>query len=176
MLRFVALVIVCLGSMCVCPGVLGTGKSVRAGEYGVKLCGREFIRAVIFTCGGSRWKRLDVEAAAPVGPADSSLPSSQYGDSSKDADVLQAEWHQKMATALAQGLVKELSNPYDDYGDYEGVPNAFSTYLHQTANGLTARSGTTWRKSPLRKRDSTLGIGTICCKWGCTRAEISALC
>lgn len=25
--------------------------------YGVKLCGREFIRAVIFTCGGSRWKR-----------------------------------------------------------------------------------------------------------------------
>uniref|UniRef100_A0A3Q2XS32 Insulin-like domain-containing protein n=1 Tax=Hippocampus comes TaxID=109280 RepID=A0A3Q2XS32_HIPCM len=26
--------------------------------YGVKLCGREFIRAVIFTCGGSRWKRF----------------------------------------------------------------------------------------------------------------------
>ncbi|KFV46078.1 Relaxin-3, partial [Gavia stellata] len=23
----------------------------------VKLCGRDFIRAVIFTCGGSRWKR-----------------------------------------------------------------------------------------------------------------------
>ncbi|KAG2466492.1 ERMP1 metallopeptidase, partial [Polypterus senegalus] len=106
----------------------------------------------------------------------SSLPNSQYGDSSKDADVLQAEWHHKMATALAQGLVKEPSNPYDDYGDYEVVPNAFSAYLHQTANGLAARSGTTWRKSPLRKRDSALGIGTICCKWGCTRAEISALC
>lgn len=30
--------------------------------YGVKLCGREFIRAVIFTCGGSRWKR-DVRTA-----------------------------------------------------------------------------------------------------------------
>lgn len=25
--------------------------------YGVKLCGREFIRAVIFTCGGSRWRK-----------------------------------------------------------------------------------------------------------------------
>ncbi|XP_052444579.1 relaxin-3-like [Carassius gibelio] len=23
----------------------------------MKLCGREFIRAVIFTCGGSRWRR-----------------------------------------------------------------------------------------------------------------------
>nr|2FHW_B Chain B, Relaxin 3 (Prorelaxin H3) (Insulin-like peptide INSL7) (Insulin-like peptide 7) [synthetic construct]2K1V_B Chain B, Relaxin-3 [synthetic construct] len=27
----------------------------RAAPYGVRLCGREFIRAVIFTCGGSRW-------------------------------------------------------------------------------------------------------------------------
>uniref|UniRef100_A0A671PU92 Relaxin-3-like n=1 Tax=Sinocyclocheilus anshuiensis TaxID=1608454 RepID=A0A671PU92_9TELE len=26
-------------------------------DFGVKLCGREFIRAVIFTCGGSRWRR-----------------------------------------------------------------------------------------------------------------------
>lgn len=25
--------------------------------YGVKLCGREFVRAVIFTCGGFRWRR-----------------------------------------------------------------------------------------------------------------------
>ncbi|XP_051568780.1 relaxin-3-like [Myxocyprinus asiaticus] len=24
----------------------------------VKLCGREFIRAVVYTCGGSRWRRL----------------------------------------------------------------------------------------------------------------------
>ncbi|KFP13778.1 Relaxin-3, partial [Egretta garzetta] len=23
----------------------------------MKLCGRDFIRAIIFTCGGSRWKR-----------------------------------------------------------------------------------------------------------------------
>ncbi|KFP98266.1 Relaxin-3, partial [Leptosomus discolor] len=23
----------------------------------VKLCGRDFVRAVVFTCGGSRWKR-----------------------------------------------------------------------------------------------------------------------
>lgn len=23
----------------------------------VRLCGRDFVRAVVFTCGGSRWKR-----------------------------------------------------------------------------------------------------------------------
>ncbi|XP_058026429.1 relaxin-3 isoform X3 [Ahaetulla prasina] len=31
----------------------------RTPTYGVKLCGREFIRAVIFTCGGSRWRRAE---------------------------------------------------------------------------------------------------------------------
>ncbi|KGL84734.1 Relaxin-3, partial [Tinamus guttatus] len=23
----------------------------------VKLCGRDFVRAIVFTCGGSRWRR-----------------------------------------------------------------------------------------------------------------------
>lgn len=34
-------------------------------DYGVKLCGREFIRAVIFTCGGSRWRRSPQSDALP---------------------------------------------------------------------------------------------------------------
>ncbi|RMC19467.1 hypothetical protein DUI87_04079 [Hirundo rustica rustica] len=49
------------------------GAVLPAGEgdgYGVKLCGREFIRAVIFTCGGSRWKRLSLLAAEPAPAAD----------------------------------------------------------------------------------------------------------
>lgn len=32
-------------------------RAIDGPSYGVKLCGREFIRAVIFTCGGSRWRR-----------------------------------------------------------------------------------------------------------------------
>ncbi|NP_001032758.1 insulin-like peptide INSL5 precursor [Danio rerio] len=31
---------------------------VQADVRTVKLCGREFIRAVVYTCGGSRWRRL----------------------------------------------------------------------------------------------------------------------
>uniref|UniRef100_A0A3B4BF82 Insulin-like domain-containing protein n=1 Tax=Periophthalmus magnuspinnatus TaxID=409849 RepID=A0A3B4BF82_9GOBI len=27
----------------------------------VKLCGREFLRAVVYTCGGSRWRREEVD-------------------------------------------------------------------------------------------------------------------
>ncbi|XP_066518791.1 insulin-like 5a [Hoplias malabaricus] len=31
---------------------------VQAEAKKVKLCGRDFIRAVVYTCGGSRWRRL----------------------------------------------------------------------------------------------------------------------
>lgn len=54
------------------------GAALPGGEgdgYGVKLCGREFIRAVIFTCGGSRWKRLSLLAVEPA-PAAGECPRS----------------------------------------------------------------------------------------------------
>ena len=41
----------------VCVNAQNSNRVVLSKDYGVKLCGREFIRAVIFTCGGSRWKR-----------------------------------------------------------------------------------------------------------------------
>ncbi|XP_048054436.1 insulin-like 5a [Megalobrama amblycephala] len=31
---------------------------MQADVRAVKLCGREFIRAVVYTCGGSRWRRF----------------------------------------------------------------------------------------------------------------------
>lgn len=34
---------------------------VRAEVKAVKLCGREFLRAVVYTCGGSRWRRFPSE-------------------------------------------------------------------------------------------------------------------
>ncbi|CAB1323934.1 unnamed protein product [Coregonus sp. 'balchen'] len=40
--------------LCVAGGL----SQVRAEVKAVKLCGREFLRAVIYTCGGSRWRRL----------------------------------------------------------------------------------------------------------------------
>lgn len=33
-------------------------EQVRAEAKAVKLCGREFLRAVVYTCGGSRWRRF----------------------------------------------------------------------------------------------------------------------
>uniref|UniRef100_A0A8C8B037 Uncharacterized protein n=1 Tax=Otus sunia TaxID=257818 RepID=A0A8C8B037_9STRI len=38
-------------------GVALAGSSEAGEGNTVKLCGRDFVRAVVFTCGGSRWKR-----------------------------------------------------------------------------------------------------------------------
>ncbi|XP_056388398.1 insulin-like peptide INSL5 [Hyla sarda] len=43
---------------CVLLAFLVAAEQVTADGQFVKLCGREFIRAVIYTCGGSRWRRL----------------------------------------------------------------------------------------------------------------------
>ncbi|XP_072294158.1 insulin-like peptide INSL5 [Eucyclogobius newberryi] len=39
--------------LCAALGPLQARAEVKA----VKLCGREFLRAVVYTCGGSRWRR-----------------------------------------------------------------------------------------------------------------------
>nr|ACA13590.1 relaxin family locus B [Tetraodon nigroviridis] len=59
MLRRVALALalVCAASVCSCAKADLMSRLIFPRDYGVKLCGREFIRAVIFTCGGSRWRR-----------------------------------------------------------------------------------------------------------------------
>lgn len=52
-----AVAVVCVGGICNCVKADVMSRLMVPRDYGVKLCGREFIRAVIFTCGGSRWKR-----------------------------------------------------------------------------------------------------------------------
>ncbi|KAK2835257.1 hypothetical protein Q5P01_015741 [Channa striata] len=39
-------------------------QQVRADVQAVKLCGREFLRAIVYTCGGSRWRRFLTESDA----------------------------------------------------------------------------------------------------------------
>ena len=52
-----AVAVVCVSGICSCVKADVMSRLIIPRDYGVKLCGREFIRAVIFTCGGSRWKR-----------------------------------------------------------------------------------------------------------------------
>ncbi|XP_068599924.1 insulin-like peptide INSL5 [Brachionichthys hirsutus] len=51
-------------ALAVLPLLLCAAMHVEVGAEGkaVKLCGREFLRAVVYTCGGSRWRRFLSEA------------------------------------------------------------------------------------------------------------------
>ncbi|XP_042321481.1 insulin-like peptide INSL5 [Sceloporus undulatus] len=52
----------------------------------VRLCGRDFVRAVVFTCGGSRWRRqlngfpkglIDQYSHLPLAPEENSIQKSE---------------------------------------------------------------------------------------------------
>lgn len=42
---------------CVLVSLLACAPPTEASQVPMKLCGREFLRAVVYTCGGSRWRR-----------------------------------------------------------------------------------------------------------------------
>ncbi|XP_036411331.1 insulin-like 5a [Megalops cyprinoides] len=53
--------LVCVLLLC----VLCAGAQAQGDVKSIKLCGREFIRAIVYTCGGSRWRRLLRERELP---------------------------------------------------------------------------------------------------------------
>ncbi|KAG9340412.1 hypothetical protein JZ751_021525 [Albula glossodonta] len=126
--------------------------------YGVKLCGREFIRAVIFTCGGSRWRRA-------VRSADDQDPFSSHDDEASEswsADSLPALSYQKLPEMEAPGWARE---------GHEGALLSRSVRSLISEEVLEAL-----RTSDRKGRDVVVGLSNACCKWGCSKSEISSLC
>ncbi|XP_066460341.1 relaxin-3-like [Eleutherodactylus coqui] len=169
------------------PGELqGQRSPVTASDYGVKLCGREFIRAVIFTCGGSRWKRLLPEdGKSPAYRSADSLQDSTYQELHplKMQSLLGSRLEQllKSNVPLRQQSLKDSFHSYDGYS-YTPVED-FSEYVQQledaseSENSAAAGSdGFPLIKSSRWRRELSIGVAGICCKWGCTKAEISSLC
>ncbi|KAM6109675.1 relaxin-3-like [Phoenicopterus ruber ruber] len=163
-----------------------------AGEgdgYGVKLCGREFIRAVIFTCGGSRWKRLSLRAMEPA-PADDSArtASGKLLGNFKLQSVSgpEAEQLQRSSPVVGWEMFKDLYS-LNDYNEYVPVADDVKELVRQVEEAVQKDRGGTgianpmgsnsylWASYPRRKRES-LGLAGMCCKWGCTKAEISTIC
>ncbi|XP_055975662.1 relaxin-3 [Sorex fumeus] len=77
----------------------------RAAPARLKLCGREFVRAVIFSCGGSRWRR------AGQGNA---FPDSNF-NADDSLDVASSEW-------LSFTLAKDPQDPYRGQRGWQGAP------------------------------------------------------
>ncbi|XP_037674294.1 relaxin-3 isoform X1 [Choloepus didactylus] len=113
----------------------------QAAPYAVKLCGREFIRAVIFTCGGSRWRRSDV------------LAHEAMGDTFPDPGSLASDLEETVASSEWLSLTKPPQAFYGGQPGWQGTRGAL-------------RGG----------RDVLAGLSSNCCKWGCSKSEISSLC
>ncbi|XP_032417918.1 relaxin-3b [Xiphophorus hellerii] len=118
--------------------------------YGVKLCGREFIRAVIFTCGGSRWRR-SVE--------DSGLIGEEILDPWRANPIPQLS---EQDPANSQALKDQVMNAV---GFSRSARSPLSEKLLEVLQG-EGRKG----------REVEFGLSNACCKWGCSKSEISSLC
>ncbi|XP_007952559.1 relaxin-3 [Orycteropus afer afer] len=131
----------------VLAGELWLQAEARAAPYGIKLCGREFIRAVIFICGGSRWRRADILTHEAMGDAFADTDTDAYGDS------LAGELDEAMASSEWLAMTKQPQTFYRGRPSWQGTPGAL-------------RGG----------RDVLAGLSSNCCKWGCSKNELSSLC
>ncbi|XP_077201056.1 relaxin-3-like [Paroedura picta] len=164
----------------------------RSGGGGVKLCGREFIRAVIYTCGGSRWKRLSQEPLLGGGAGAEFLQS----NSDKGMENLklqldldpELEQLQDIGQLIGQRPLQLLFNFHGTYNAYVPTSENLIEYSHQIENAVQQSRGgpglakllksnhIPWVNSPRRKRGYSMGVAEICCKWGCTKTEVGRLC
>uniref|UniRef100_A0A8C0UFC7 Insulin-like domain-containing protein n=1 Tax=Cyanistes caeruleus TaxID=156563 RepID=A0A8C0UFC7_CYACU len=121
----------------------------REGEgegHKVRLCGRDFIRAVVFTCGGSRWKR--------------NLPG-HHGLRGEYRENPQHFPHEE------EGDAAFSSQPEPRLGIHSEEPQDVKPEQD---------SQNTSKISVLNKREAAKLLTTSCCNVGCSRAEISSLC
>ncbi|XP_030596732.1 relaxin-3b [Archocentrus centrarchus] len=123
--------------------------------YGVKLCGREFIRAVIFTCGGSRWRR---------NAEDSALIGEETYDPWKTNPIPQLMSEQDPAES------QTWKNPALD------AASVAAGFSRSARSPITEEVLEALRSADRKGRDVVVGLSNACCKWGCSKSEISSLC
>ncbi|KAI5625907.1 relaxin-3 isoform X1, partial [Silurus asotus] len=131
--------------------------------YGVKLCGREFIRAVIFTCGGSRWRRS-------VGmPGEAGALTRDF--LSAHDDEVSDSWSAQLIPHLSY---KAQADPEVD-GLAGEAPESLA-FIRPARSLISDEVLEALRNSDRKGRDVVVGLSNACCKWGCSKSEISSLC
>ncbi|XP_061843789.1 relaxin-3b [Nerophis lumbriciformis] len=123
--------------------------------YGMKLCGREFIRAVIFTCGGSRWRR-------------------SVGDSALIGDEAFDQWNANPFPQLAGEQDGAPSNIWKE--QTIDVASVAAEFRRSARSPISEEVLEALRSADRKGRDVVVGLSNACCKWGCSKSEISSLC
>lgn len=154
-------------------------------DYGVKLCGREFIRAVIFTCGGSRWRRTtDGDLETPQWASQSEITEEDpqrtlpvVTELTDNHYPLQSSSSHSLADLLAiySGL-GERQPPHEQ--QFINEPNSLDPPQQLTLLGGQAGSPLVdiWPVSNRKKRHFSMGVAGMCCSQGCTKNDIGRLC
>ncbi|XP_007896986.1 relaxin-3 [Callorhinchus milii] len=141
-------------------------------EYGIKVCGREFVRMVIDSCGSSRLRRHSSERAQRrhslhgklLDPLDSSLWGSNEEPESSEIDSTDSS--QSESDAAGEADTWQLSAA----GFRESVSPAGMGDEPQEGGVAVPSPG---RASRLRRG---VGLARVCCKWGCSRRDLTRLC
>ncbi|KAJ8246231.1 hypothetical protein GJAV_G00265280 [Gymnothorax javanicus] len=129
-------------------------------EFRVKLCGREFIRAVIFTCGGSRWRR------ALMSTDDISYsPFSTHRDKSWDRRSL------KFIPEVPSQQLQDMAA-----SDWSSEGEGGLSFSRASRSATLEEVLEAFRSSERKGRDAVVGLSNACCKWGCSKNDISSLC
>ncbi|KAF7658629.1 hypothetical protein LDENG_00010260 [Lucifuga dentata] len=135
--------------MAVCLLVAGV-HAMEDPAYGVKLCGREFIRAVIFTCGGSRWRRSLKSA-----DLSEDLFSSHQKESSES-------WSQNSVIDSLLQRTRDLS--------FQSTDDKESMFSRPARSFISEEILEALRKADRKGRDVVVGLSNACCKWGCSKS------
>ncbi|KAM4532270.1 prorelaxin H1 [Fundulus diaphanus] len=174
----VALAVMCVGGACDSVGADVMSRLIVPRDYGVKLCGREFIRAVIFTCGGSRWKRSTEGESDPFGwtslrdvAVEDERQTWQRGTDLTDDSA-------PLPVAASSYSLADLLTHYRATNDRQQSSSSFPGLLREsTALGEQERRDAAERLAASRKkRNFSLGVAGMCCNQGCTKNDIGRLC
>ncbi|KAK7896267.1 hypothetical protein WMY93_021592 [Mugilogobius chulae] len=146
-------------------------------DYGVKLCGREFIRAVIFTCGGSRWRRAtndDFELQQWVSQDEATEEETQQslGPVTDVQSPLHSSASHSLADLLAIYGALEEKQPQQQLRILN-EPNPLEKPQSYSAD---PHSPLTENWSNKKKRNFSQGVAGMCCSQGCTKNDIGRLC
>lgn len=174
--------VVCVGSVCCSEQADIMSKLLMSQDYGVKLCGREFIRAVIFTCGGSRWRRstdreFETLQWLTQNEEDNQESSAHVSELTDIHAPLQSSPSISLTDLLAiYGVVGEMQPQYQQQDFNE--PNFLEKKqlpkysVEEVASSLADK----WPVSNRKKRNFSQGMAGICCRQGCTKTDIVRLC
>ncbi|XP_034737020.1 insulin-like 5a [Etheostoma cragini] len=75
---------------------------VRAEVKAVKLCGREFLRAVVYTCGGSRWRRVLSESDMDGLPTGERVSLESLSSSTPGSELTKRDMNNILTTVCCQ--------------------------------------------------------------------------